>query len=173
MKLIALLLALLAGPTVDDGNVDQTRERAYARYAAWFAACDLTQLCDGTVRPPEVTYEPMFGLRGYYSGGDTIFINSLLAPGVDVMSTLIHETIHYLHTQYLGMPSSVPLGPELKGLCWSEETAFSLTDRWLVSIGREDLVRGPTWWKAYWHCEPFYDPDFDMWDWVQRGLRRF
>lgn len=157
-----------------DVNVDTKYSDAYAKYTAWSYACELTTLCDGTISIPDVKYERMvMGLRGYYDGSDTVYINRMLRKGVDRKSTLIHEMIHYIHAQKKMVFVPTPLGPSVRELCWSENEAFRLVDIWLLEQGYPEKVRGPNWWKAYWHCEPYYNDDFEIYDWFKRGLERF
>lgn len=162
MRPLFTMLALLAGATVPVANASANAE--YDRYLAWGYACELTpESCVGLLVPEVeyVTNEP--GLRGYYEGGDTVFIGDRLRPGADLMSTLIHEMIHYIHVKT--GKAEHPFEPE--SLCWSENEAFSLVDSWLVEQGFPDLVRGPNWWVPYWYCHPYYDPDWELWDWVE------
>lgn len=165
MKYFVLMLALLAGPASSSVDTALIKDQSRAKYVSWSYACELTMLCDGTIQMPKVSYEAMDdSLRGWYDGTDTVHVNWDLPPGVDRMSTIIHEMIHYLHVQsgLLELPAEIP------EVCWSEETAFTLVDQWLISQGFPNEVRGPDWWRAYWHCEPYYDPDWDLWSWMQR-----
>jgi hypothetical protein len=70
--------------------------------------------------------------------------------------------IHYLHVvrNIIEVPGYAP------EICWSENEAFTLTDMWWELIGQPERKRGPDWWKPYSHCWPYYDPNFDIWEWL-------
>lgn len=177
MRPLILILALLGGstaaaPYVADLEPNEEYELQLARYKAYDHACELTGLCSPDIDVPEVELlHPFSAVRGLYKGGDTIYITARLRPGPDRMVTLIHESIHYLHMQNgLLPPMPIQLGPLAEDLCWSESEAFRLGDQWLASNGYEEMQRGPEWWKPYWHCRPFYDPEFDIWEWVKGAV---
>ena len=160
MKAILLMLLMAAGTTVYASS-----DAEYHRYLAWGYACEMMPGACISVPVPKVKYV-ITPYRGYYDGADTVFINAMLSPGVDRMSTLIHEMVHYIHAQTGAL--EIPGYPE--EICWSEDEAFRLTDLWLDSQGYPELKRGDTWWHPYWHCHPYYDPEFDLWDWVSQRL---
>ena len=168
---LVLLLAMLSGCAALNplaySEVDTTAlyAKEYNKYVSWSHACQLTAMCEGVLMP-EVVYDDNMreGLRGSFDGEGTIYINTKLNPGVDVQSTLIHEMIHHIHFE-----NDLTSGRDEASVCWSESEAFRLVDLWLVSIGQEDKQRGPLWWKQYWHCEPYFDPEWDLWEWFWRS----
>lgn len=165
-RIRALLYVLVIGsllPATTDAGANKFPDE-YSRYVAWGWACELTVDCAGLF-PPKVEYlKPNEFYRGVYNGGNTIYVARMLKPGVDLISTLIHEMVHYIHTQNGDL--RVPFSPQT--VCWSENEAFRLVDLWLDSQGRPELKRGPNWWRSYWHCEPYYDPDWELWNWLQK-----
>jgi len=100
------------------------------------------------VMPPNVVYEEMRdGLYGYYDGSDTVFINKDLSQR-DKLRTLIHEDIHYLHTQ---LQIIVIPGPAVQ-VCWSENEAWTLEG---IYSGHDNS----NWWTSYPHCWEWYATD--------------
>lgn len=166
MKILILLLvsAVASGVAASD---PLAKERSDAKYEAWSWACELTSSCLEVPVPSVVYIELDGGLRGTYQGGDTIYVSPNLG-GLDRMSTLIHEMIHYLH--HKNGVVNVPGTP--RETCWSEAEAFRLVDSWWELQGYPELKRGPEWWRAYWHCEPYYNPEWDLWEWLRRGFVR-
>jgi hypothetical protein len=79
---------------------------------------------------------------------------------------MIHEMIHYLHVQE-GIINIPGYAPEL---CWSENEAFTLVDIWWEWIGKPEKKRGPNWWKPYTHCWPYYNPNFNIWEWIDQMI---
>ena len=163
-KLLVLIAALMATTAV--GAADYGTE--YDKYKAWLAACDYTQYTCTGITPPKVVRKPMRpGLLGTYRGGDVIYINKTLGQGTPIQRVLMHEMVHYLQAKVGGL--QVP-GPA-KEICAAEAEAFTQVDKWLIDVGRPDLVVGKDWWKAYTHCYEWYKPNFtpialDGWGWL-------
>lgn len=145
---------------------EQQKQVFRLKYKAWNMACELTpETCLGFAAP-EIKYEKMRGgLMGYYDGTNTIFINIDLS-GDRQMATAIHETIHYIHfmNELVDVPAYFANPGSIEKLCWSENQAFTLTDIWLEANGSRPV--GPNWWKPYWHCAPYYDPEWELWQWI-------
>lgn len=173
--LLALLLVLPSAVTtqitISDEVVEQVShldtqstqyERGYAKYYGWQMACEQTLYSCSEHEMPKVVYEyTRRGLYGYYEGGDTVFVSSRLT-GMQLKATVIHEMIHYLHVQ----EDLITVPGFAEPICWSENEAFTKVDNWLEQQGYGWMKRGPNWWEPYTHCWPYYQPNFDVWAWL-------
>ena len=127
------------------------REPAYE----WETACMYIRdvySCEGVPRP-KIVYEKMrYGLRGYYKGGDTIYVSSEL-PVYQTSVTTFHEMVHYLqfHVGGLMIPNY------WRFICAAEDEAFMITDIYRATLGLEP--DWPTWWENYPPCWESYAPD--------------
>ena len=142
------------------GYINLQREENFAaKYKAWFQACDYTPYsCIGVKVPHVVTEWMRYGLLGYYDGTDIVYVNRRL-KGQRLNEVLMHEMIHYLQVQRGGL--EVPGYAE--PICNAEEEAFFLVDMWLADHSYSDLMRGPEWWRPYYHCYAFYNPAYEEW----------
>lgn len=132
------------------------------RYRAWNSLCfDYARMTDRSclgVPTPKVKRATMEDrLRGYYDGGDTVYINRKLT-GRQARATLIHEMSHYLDTM-LGlnpkMPVKVSNKPAVFKLCMSEKRAWDLTDQHWRDTGFGSKAVDGDWVKWYAHCREF------------------
>ena len=184
MKLRALFIGVLAAslctsaaveeitttahevPTVSLEQLEADRYETYVtarlKYRSWNMLClryahDTGRVC-GRIKAPKVKRESMRkGLRGYYDGGDTVYVNRTLR-GWDLEATLVHEMSHYLDTM-VGLNPPMPVKKtDLLGiwkLCMSEKRAWDLTDEYWRDQGkREEAVDG-SWVRWYDHCRQF------------------
>ena len=131
-----------------------------SRYSAWNQLCmEYTpdRSCEG-IKPPKVKRVKMEdGLRGYYDGGDTVYLNRKLW-GMQKEATTIHEMSHYLDTQ-LGLNPDMPVRRSDKkkvlGLCRSERRAWDLTDQYWRNKQRPGRAVDGRWVRWYQHCREF------------------
>jgi hypothetical protein len=131
-----------------------------AKYRAWNMLClEFTEerSCAG-ITPPNIKRVSMReGLRGYYDGGDTVYINRELY-GIQKEATIVHEMSHYLDTR-LGLNPEMPVKrsdtPNVYKLCVSEKRAWDLTDRYWVKYLRPGRAAKGEWVTWYDHCRPF------------------
>jgi hypothetical protein len=132
------------------------------KYSSWIAACEYTPYSCIDVDLPKVTYKALReGLYGYYDGSDTIYIRQGLM-GMTRKEVLMHEMVHYLQVQKGGLEIPGYAEP----ICRAENEAFTVVDEWLIDKGYRHMVVGPTWWRPYKHCYPWYNPKWeDMKSW--------
>ena len=131
--------------------------RELDRFSAFINACKYTEYDCSTTKLPTVVYGPLNkGLLGKYNGKDIIYVIEGLY-GFNRQAVLMHETIHYFQVKLNGLA----LPGRAHDVCYAEEEAFTLTDKWLRSVGQYQLLRGPLWWKNYSYCRQWFDPDFD------------
>lgn len=155
---VALLLAFSTAPASAD---------YFSATEAWEFACQWSDYdCSGLEPPtyylglPEWT-EGRTGIRGTYDDG-IVYLSPYLVPGTDMMSTAIHETVHYFQDIVAGHPNSARWNtPAMKTLCGDEEEAFRVVDTWWRYIGMSEMQRGPNWWWSYDHCVRYYDPEWE------------
>lgn len=132
------------------------------KYRAWNTLClDYTpdRSC-GSIAPPKIERVKMRkGLRGYYDGGDTVYVNRELR-GYEREATTFHEMSHYLDTK-LGLNPEMPVKasdrPNVYKLCYSEKRAWDATDRWWSDRLRTKKAANGKWVTWYDHCRPFAD----------------
>lgn len=171
MKILVTLLALLA--TTASATLAQSQwdeevmyNRSYDRWYSWIEACELTGYPCSEIQIPTVVYEPMRKyLHGWYGGGLKVYVNETLY-GTQRRATIIHEMVHYLHAAQ----GIINVPGWSKEICWSENEAFTLVDKWWVSIGWPEKQRGPYWWRPYTHCWPYYHDQFDFWLWIDKMI---
>ena len=168
IKALIPIISLLMGA----GSVQGAEETFVDKYYAWEYACTLQQefSCIG-VTPPKIMLKDMGpDQHGLFKGGTTVYINpTTREPGSELYrATLVHEMVHYLDFK----KGELFFGPwNVREVCRSENLAFAMSDAYLDMVGQPSFKRGATWWKKYWHCEPQYNPDFEVWDWLQRRPR--
>ena len=124
----------------------------------WNAICPVLAgielTCEG-VKRPNIEYfseeDEEADLRGYYLGGDTIFIRDDLSKKL-TSSVIVHEIIHYLQVQngFLTLPGLS------RQVCAAEAQAFQITDIYRETIGLAKV--GDRWWKNYYYCWQYYAP---------------
>ncbi len=134
------------------------------KYRAWNALCMdyRPESCEG-IAVPKVEIKGMPGnLRGYYEGGNTVFVNRKLR-GDEREATMFHEMSHYLDTK-LGLNPKMPVlrieTEKVYLLCVSEKRAWDATLEWSKDRkvrGRSAERRGAWWVNWYNHCRPFAD----------------
>lgn len=132
------------------------------KYRAWNTLClDYTadRQC-GNIKPPKIKRVSMRrGLRGYYDGGDTVYVNRNLR-GDEREATVFHEMSHYLDTK-LGLNPDMPVRvsdtPNVYKLCYSEKRAWDATDAWWSDRRRRNKAANGRWVQWYNHCRPFAD----------------
>lgn len=147
------LLILIGLGLASCHNDKDTWDTTCLMYDAFEASEGRAEGACNQVDAPVVVYEEMRdGLWGYYDGGDTIFINSELA-GMDQQATLIHEGVHYLDAQWLGL---VVPGPAAE-ICASEDKAWLIEGVWWEMHDRPENAR-PEWWRSYPWCWQYYAP---------------
>jgi hypothetical protein len=157
----------LSGSAIADTNWAEEYLDQYARYSMWTVACGITPYsCVGVQTPKMKRVAMRPGLLGFYDGSDTVYVNMNL-NGIDLKEVLVHEMVHYLQVQVGGL--KVPGRPE--PICRAEEEAFTLVDKWLIKIGYKNMVVGPDWWRPYVHCWPYYNPNFDLWEWLEAEIK--
>jgi hypothetical protein len=112
------------------------------------------------IQPPKVQRRTLReGLRGYYDGGDTVYISRTLY-GMQKRATILHEMSHYLDTQ-LGLNPEMPVQradtQNVYKLCVSEQRAWDLTDKWWEDHLRPGRAADGRWVTWYDHCRQFAD----------------
>lgn len=115
---------------------------------AWSYACTNTQYSCAGIAPPNPVLSNMNWYRGVYYGGNDIYINTKLTPGVDRLSTLIHETVHYLQIK----SGKHPIDVKVSETCDEEAEAFATVDKFFIDIGKDSLVVGDSWKNNYAYC---------------------
>lgn len=159
--LAGVILAFICTSPIQAGEqIDFSK--SVMKYRAWNALClDYTpaRSCAG-IKPPRIKYESMReGLRGYYEGGDTVYVNKNLR-GYQREATTFHEMSHYLDTK-LGLNPDMPVRRSdtegVFGLCMSEKRAWDATDKWWKTRLRGKKAVNGDWVKWYDHCRQFAD----------------
>lgn len=133
---------------------DVSREEARLLGDAWQYVCkvDRTFRCEDVVRPRLVLHDGVnsaFGAYGvFFPGENVIFVHRTTVDPDKQMQTVVHELTHYLQDQR-GWRVSVT------DSCQWEAVAFAVADKYARYLGREDLIRGPVWWKPYPGCQNY------------------
>ena len=131
--------------------------------AVWEDACVLysvslkeiadvdTDVCEDIVRP-EVRYyvDPEDSRWGYYAGTSYVYVKRHL-KGLDKLSTLFHEYIHYIDKMKLG----VRVPGDAYEMCYGEARAYYLEDLWYELQGVE-TPQNPNWLQYYPQCIPVF-----------------
>jgi hypothetical protein len=118
---------------------------------AWEYACTY-QEC-GDLHPPTVVQsDHLFSLwelqraYGVYLWDENyVYIRNTFQDPDQKIITLTHEMVHYITRSRGEFPAS----------CDNENNAFRVGDIVARRIGREDLVRGTTWWRPYANCQGY------------------
>jgi len=158
MKKVIAAVLVTCGLWVSAGVAvmpEPTREEVLLD-AAWEYVCDVNRTfnCDGVAKPTLVLHDGVnqaFGAYGVFFPSESIIFALSTPPNGDdqkQMQTVVHELTHYLEDQ-MGWQETV------RDSCQWEEVAFTVGDEYARYIGREDLVRGPTWWRPYRQCQNY------------------
>jgi len=164
MKLGAFVIGVILslGCTTLSAHDASEYATAKAKYRMWNQLCMeyRTEVSCAGIKPPKIVREHMRqGLRGYYDGSDTIYINRTL-HGSEREATIAHEMSHYLDTM-LGMNPDMPVKRSDKegilGLCMSEKRAWAVSDQFWKRYNRRIKPIGAKWVTWYDHCRQFAD----------------
>lgn len=149
-----LVSAILLGCIAHDAYYTQERRDLNE---AWEYVCEIDAKdtgfdCSGIPKPRLIYNDGLNSYMGangvYFIGEDELFVRWNRPSKEARMQTVVHELTHYLML-YKTDPSRVTRTDS----CNYEAAAFAVGDRYAKMIGRDDLMRGSTWWFSYAWCQ--------------------